>query len=275
MQSILNTEEIVIIRGGGDLATGVIQKFYRSGFKLLVLETEKPTAIRRNVALCEAIYTGYTKVEDICCKRVVSFLELNECYRQNVVPIIVDSRGESITNLKPAAVIDAILAKRNLGTNMNMAPVTIGLGPGFYAGVDVNAVIETMRGHDLGRLILSGCAKPNTGIPSEIGGKSIQRVIYAPTAGAIRHICQIGDVVEADGAVCEISGQIIKAPFGGLLRGLIRQGLEIPYGMKIADIDPRPDVDWRTISDKARCLGGATLEAFFYLNRQRNMEVQI
>jgi xanthine dehydrogenase accessory factor len=167
--------------------------------------------------------------------------------------------------LKPAAVIDAIMAKRNLGTHMGLAPITIGLGPGFYAGKDVNAVIETMRGHNLGRLILNGGAAPNTGQPGEIGGKSAQRVIHAPAAGKIKHIRRIGDIVEAGETIFEISGEPVSAPFKGLLRGLIHEGLDVPKGMKVADIDPRLDVDWRTISDKARCLGGAALEAYFYL----------
>ena len=255
----------MIIRGGGDIATGIIQKFWRSGFKLLVLETEKPTAIRRTVALCEAVYSGHSKVEDICCTRIESISELDGCYEQATVPILVDPKAECITQLNTIAVIDAILAKRNLGTHKDMAPVTIGLGPGFCAGVDVSAVIETKRGHELGRLILSGCAQSDTGIPGEIGGKSTQRVIRAPAAGEVRHIRQIGDVVEAGEAICAINGETLMAPFKGLLRGLIREGLQVPKGMKIADIDPRLDVDWRTISDKARCIGGATLEAFFYL----------
>ena len=262
----MKPENIVVIRGGGDLATGVIQKFYRSGFKLLVLETQNPTAIRRSVSLCEAVYTGYTVVEDVSCTRIEALSELDECYAHNTVPILVDPGAESIMQIKPIAVIDAILAKRNLGTHKNMAPVTIALGPGFCAGEDVSAVIETMRGHDLGRLILKGCAHPNTGTPGEVGGKSVQRVIRTPAAGTIKHIRQIGDTVKAEEVLCEISGEKVTAPFTGLLRGLLREGLNAHKGMKIADIDPRLDVNWRTISDKARCIGGAALEAFFYLS---------
>ncbi|MFV0399139.1 MAG: selenium-dependent molybdenum cofactor biosynthesis protein YqeB [Oscillospiraceae bacterium] len=263
-------DKLVIIRGGGDLATGVIQKFYRSGFPLLVLEVERPTAIRRSVALCEAVYSGFAKVEDVPCRRISGLSELDACHKNGDVPILVDSVGESIAALKPAAVIDAILAKRNLGTSRAMAPITIALGPGFHAGEDVDAVIETMRGHDLGRLILSGSALPNTGVPGEIGGKSALRVIHAPAAGIISHICQIGDVVEAGQPIFKIGDTVAVAPFRGLLRGLIREGLRVPAGMKVADIDPRLDVDWHTISDKARCLGGAALEAYFYLDNLCN-----
>ena len=269
MEQDMHASGIVIIRGGGDLATGVIQKFHRSGFRLLVLEKEKPSAIRRTVALCEAVYTGNAQVEDVCCTRIESLSELDGCFKRAQVPILVDPGAESIAQLKPAAVIDAILAKRNLGTHKDMAPVTIALGPGFCAGVDVSAVIETNRGHDLGRLILKGSAQNDTGIPGEIGGKGAQRVIHAPAAGELRHIRSIGDVLEEGEAICEINGEVIMAPFKGLLRGLIREGLQVPRGMKIADMDPRLDVDWRTISDKARCLGGAALEAFYYLTYHR------
>jgi xanthine dehydrogenase accessory factor len=215
------------------------------------------------------VYTGHAQVEDICCIRIESLSELDGCFKRNQVPILVDPGAESIAQLKPAAVIDAILAKRNLGTHKDMAPVTIALGPGFCAGVDVSAVIETMRGHELGRLILKGCAQSDTGIPGEIGGKSAQRVIYAPSAGELRHIRSIGDVLEEGEAICEINGETLRAPFKGLLRGLIREGQQVHKGMKIADIDPRLDVNWRTISDKARCLGGAALEAFFYLSHHK------
>lgn len=263
---------MIIIRGGGDLATGVIQKFYRSGFKVLVLETGKPTAIRRSVALCEAVYSGYATVEDVTCERIDNLEQMSVCHQKNVVPMLVDPTGAGIDKLKPAAVIDAILAKRNLGTRIDMAPVTIGLGPGFYAGRDVHAVIETMRGHDLGRLILSGSARPNTGIPGEIGGQGAKRVIHAPVAGEMQHLADIGDVVKAGQAIFRISGIPVTAPFEGLIRGMIREGLTVPKGMKVADIDPRQDVDWHTISDKARCLGGAALEAYLYLAGRQGKE---
>ncbi len=256
---------LIVVRGGGDLATGVIQKFYRSGFKLLVLETDKPTAIRRSVALCEAVYNGYVGVEDMRCRLIAGLDELETCHKSGVIPMLVDPGADSIARLRPDGVVDAVLAKRNLGTHRGMAPVTIGLGPGFYAGKDVHAVIETMRGHSLGRLILAGEALPDTGIPGEISGKSAQRVLHAPCAGTIKHIRQIGDVAQAGEALFTIDGSPVVSPFKGLLRGLIREGFFVLQGMKVADVDPRLDVDWRTISDKARCLGGAALEAYLYL----------
>lgn len=259
--------DLIVIRGGGDLATGVIQKFYRSGFKLLVLETEAPTAIRLNVSLCEAVYNGQAAVEDVRCLLISNLGELESCHNNGLIPIMVDPDGISIERLRPVAVVDAILAKKNMGTHRGMAPITIGLGPGFCAGKDVCAVIETMRGHSLGRLILEGSALPNTGIPGEIGGKSEQRVIYSPYAGKIAHVHHIGDIVEESETIFKVNEAPVKAPFHGLLRGLIREGLNVPKGMKSADIDPRLDVDWHTISDKARCLGGAALEAFLYLRQ--------
>lgn len=257
--------KLVVVRGGGDLATGVVQKLHRGGFNVVILEVEAPTAIRRSVALCEAVYEGQYQVEDITCIRIENSSQVPACHQNHTVPLLVDPQGECLPRLAPLAVVDVILAKKNLGTHMQMAPITVGLGPGFTAGQDVHAVIETMRGHNLGRLILQGSALPNTGIPGEIGGKSALRVLHAPCAGTVRHIKNIGDVVQQGEALFYVDETAVYAPFTGLLRGLIRQGLTVPQGMKVADIDPRTDVDWRTISDKARCLGGATLEAILYL----------
>ncbi|MDL2295006.1 EF2563 family selenium-dependent molybdenum hydroxylase system protein, partial [Ruminococcaceae bacterium OttesenSCG-928-D13] len=244
--------------------------FYRAGFSVLCLETDYPTAIRRTVALSEAVYDGTAQVEDLACHRVAGFDEVEPTLRRGLIPLLVDPEGDSIARLRPAAVVDAILAKRNLGTHRGMAPITIALGPGFCAGQDVDAVIETMRGHNLGRLYLHGEAIPNTGVPGEVGGQSEKRVIHAPVAGAVKPIKNIGDVVHAGEAILTIEQHLVKAPFTGLLRGLIRPGLSVPKGMKIADVDPRIETDYYTISDKARCLGGAALEAYFYLLNSKN-----
>jgi xanthine dehydrogenase accessory factor len=274
-----NSQKIVV-RGGGDLATGVVQKFLRAGFQVVILETSAPSAIRRSVALCEAVYDGFAQVEDMRCCRVSNLYELEGCWRTGIIPLLVDPAGTRIEQIKPSAVIDAILAKRNLGTHRGMASVTIALGPGFCAGEDVDVVIETMRGHDLGRLIFNGYAALNTGIPGEIDGKSGQRVIHAPVSGNVIHKKQIGDIVEDGEVLFTIGGAPdgateIRAPFTGLLRGLIREGMAVPEGMKVADIDPRIDVNWRTISDKARCLGGAALEAYFFLIRKGESQFEV
>ncbi len=255
----------IVVRGGGDLATGVAQKLWRAGLAVVILETDAPTAIRRNVALCEAVYEGQVQVEDIVCRFVDSPVVLEYCWRDGIVPLLIDAAGDTISNIAPEAVVDAILAKRNQGTHRGMADVTIALGPGFRAGEDVDAVIETMRGHDLGRLILSGGAQPDTGVPGDIAGRDAQRVLHAPVAGNVVCHKQIGDVAREGDILFTVEGQAVRAPFTGLVRGMLHDGTPVPKGMKTADIDPRLDVDWRTISDKARCLGGAVLEAYFYL----------
>ncbi len=262
----------IVLRGGGDLATGVAQKLIRTGLPLLILETERPTAIRRSVSLCEAVYEGTWKVEDMCCRRVSALSDIDLCLEQGWTPLLVDPAGKSIHQVRPIAVVDAILAKQNLGTYREMAPITIALGPGFIAGKDVDIVVETMRGHDLGRLIFSGSAMSDTGIPGEICGIGAERVLYAPTAGEVRHVHAIGDWVAKGAAVFSVGDIAVAAPFDGVLRGLIREGLCVKEGMKVGDIDPRVDVDWQTISDKARCIGGGVLEAYWMLYRQKNME---
>lgn len=261
-------QNLVIVRGGGDLATGVVQKFYRAGLRVLILESPRPTAIRRTVSLCEAVYNGHAQVEDVPCRLIQSISSMDACHNAGAVPLLVDPAGDCIQQLHPTAVIDAILAKYNVGTGRHMAPISVGLGPGFTAGQDVDAVIETMRGHNLGRLILQGSALPNTGVPGEIGGKSAQRVLHTPIAGTIRHFHEIGDLVTEGEPVFAVDNTNVTAPFSGLLRGLIREGMTLPQGTKAADIDPRTDVDYHTISDKARCLGGAALEAYFFLLRR-------
>lgn len=260
-------DELIIVRGGGDLATGVIQKFFRADFNVLVLETGSPTAIRRTVALCEAVYTGLAVVEDMRCRRVESVSQAKLCWANNEIPLVIDPAGEVIQQKRPAAVIDAIMAKRNINTTRKMAPVTIALGPGFTAGEDVDIVIETKRGHDLGRLVMEGSALPNTGVPGLVGGKAEQRVIHASQAGTIKHRLGIGDIAQAGEVLFYIDDNPVQALFTGLIRGLIVNGMFVEKGTKVADIDPRTDVDVYTISDKARCIGGAALEAFFYLRK--------
>ncbi len=263
-------ENLVIVRGAGDIATGVIQKLHRAGFLVLALETAAPTAIRRTVSLCEAVRLGKMTVEDITAVLVSDGKEMNEAFEKGQVPLAIDPFGYCIDKLEPVCVVDAILAKRNLGTHLAMAPAVMGVGPGFTAGEDVHAVIETMRGHGLGRLILHGAALPNTGIPGELGGKSAERVIHAPCKGEIRSVKAIGDKVLAGETLFYVGDTPCVGPFAGLLRGLIAPGILVPKGMKVADVDPRLDVDFAAISDKARCIGGGVLEGVLYLlNRRR------
>lgn len=270
----LFNDELVIVRGAGDLATGIVYSLYKAHFKVIVLETQYPSSIRRRVALSEAVYDGESKVEDIESVLVKSYEEaLNIIANQNYtkIPILIDPNCDILKKIKPTFLIDAIIAKKNLGTNKSMAKYTIALGPGFTAGKDCDIVIETMRGHNLGRMYLEGEAIPNTGIPGNIGGKEAERVIHASSDGIIENVKNIGDFVKEKEVIAYINNNNEKievlATFDGLLRGIIRDGFKVRKGLKIADIDPRKSEydNCFTISDKARNLGGSVLTAMMYL----------
>ena len=274
----MKKKDLIVVRGAGDLATGTIHRLKKAGFRLLVLEAEHPAAIRRQVALSEAVYAGSARVEDVEAVRMDVDLaekknrkelleqEMERIWKKDGVPVLVDPAGLSIAALRPAVVVDAILAKKNLGTAKEMAPLVIALGPGFTAGEDVDVVIETKRGHNLGRVIRSGSAVPNTGIPGIIGGYGKERVMHAQAEGILRNAASIGDIVEARAVIAEIeteNGTVpVEASLSGLLRGLIRDGYPVTKGFKIADIDPRQEElqNCFTISDKARCIAGSVLE---------------
>lgn len=263
----MKKDALIIVRGGGDLATGTIHRLWSAGLRVLVLETTKPAAIRRQVALCEAVYEGEATVEELRAVRIEALEQAQSVWAQGAVPVLVDPEGACIARAKPDVVVDAILAKRNLGTRRNMAPLTIALGPGFVAGQDVDAVVETKRGHRLGRIIREGSAIPDTGIPGIIGGYGKERVIHAGTAGIFMDLRKIGDIVEAgetiaqirtaDGAMISVTTQIT-----GILRGLLRSSYPVTPGFKVADIDPRKEElsNCFLISDKARCIAGSVLE---------------
>lgn len=274
----MKKKDLIVVRGAGDLATGTIHRLKKAGFRLLVLEAEHPAAIRRQVALSEAVYAGSARVEDVEAVRMDVDLaekknrkelleqEMERIWKKDGVPVLVDPAGLSIAALRPAVVVDAILAKKNLGMTKEMAPLVIALGPGFTAGEDVDVVIETKRGHNLGRVIRSGRAVPNTGIPGIIGGYGKERVMHAQAEGILRNAASIGDIVEARAVIAEIeteNGTVpVEASLSGLLRGLIRDGYPVTKGFKIADIDPRKEElqNCFTISDKARCIAGSVLE---------------
>lgn len=268
-----NKDDIVVVRGGGDIASGAIQKLYRSGFKVLVLETETPSAIRRKVAFCEAVYEKEIEIEGIKARLVDNDEEIQDCWDSDIVPVMIDSRGKVIEKLKPLAVVDGILAKQNFGTKRSMAPITIALGPGFSAPEDVDIVIETMRGHNLGRIIEEGRASENTGVPGIIAGVGIERVIYSDYSGVITNIEKIGNVVEKGDVIAVVGDNEIYASISGVLRGIIRDGYKVKKGLKIADIDPRISEkdNCFTISDKARNIGGAVLESILYLKKKKGI----
>ena len=267
-------ENLVIVRGGGDIATGTIYKLYECGFKVLILETANPSAIRRNVAFSEAVYNGTQTVEGLTCTLAKTLEEAVSLLEEGKLAMLIDPVGECIGQLRPMAVVDGILAKKNLGTHKTMAPITVALGPGFTAGEDVDAVIETMRGHSLGRVIYEGEAIKNTGIPGVIAGFSKERVLHSPEAGVMRNVKKITDTVGKGETIALIEtkeGDIpVVATIDGLLRGLIRDGYPVTKGFKIADIDPRLQEyeNCFTISDKARCIAGGVVEAILHLKNK-------
>ncbi len=254
----------IVIRGGGDLATGTIYRLHKAGFPVLVLETGRPRAVRRAVSVCEAVYEGRWTVEGMECRLIASLDEFDT----GVVGVLIDPDGRSLAEVRPRILIDAIMAKRNTGTSREMAPVTIALGPGFRAPQDVLYVIETMRGHSLGRVIAKGAAIPDTKTPGVIMGYGIERLLRAPAAGRLVSRKTIGDLVEAGEAVGEIAGVPVRANIPGVIRGLIHPPVECCPGMKIGDVDPRGIVDYCfTISEKSLAIAGGVMEAVSYPNR--------
>ena len=266
-----NNQPWVLVRGAGDLATGVIVRLHRCGFKVMVTECANPSAIRRKAALCEAVWQGAAQVEGVTARRVADAAQAEPVAQRGEIPLLVDENAACITTLQPAAVVDAILAKRNLGTSREMAPITVGLGPGFAAGQDVDAVVETMRGHHLGRVIRQGAA-----------GYAAERVIHAPGSGAMQfvadeggNIIAIGALVRAGQVIARVGDTPVHATIDGVLRGLIREGYPVTKGLKIADIDPRPEqaAYCDTVSDKARAIGGGVVEALLEIARERGIHL--
>ena len=300
---IIKKNLLIICRGAGDLATGIIHRLHRAGHRVIALETDYPAAIRRQVSFCEAVYDGSAAVEGVTARLVPALadaetdtetysgindtpaahiasekwdsLAIKAVLEAGEVPLLIDPKGESIALLKPDVVVDAIIAKKNLGTTINMAPLVIGIGPGFTAGQDVHLVIESMRGHNLARIITDGMAQPNTGVPGNIAGFTSERVIHAPAAGYIHDVRKIGDIVQKGDEIARIypdkesydnalSEYVpVNATITGIIRGLIREGYYFRKGFKIADIDPRESelTNCFTISDKARSIAGSVLEA--------------
>ena len=300
---IIKKNLLIICRGAGDLATGIIHRLHRAGHRVIALETDYPAAIRRQVSFCEAVYDGSAAVEGVTARLVPALADaetdtetysgINDTPAANIVsekwdssaieavleagevPLLIDPKGESIALLKPDVVVDAIIAKKNLGTTINMAPLVIGVGPGFTAGKDVHLVIESMRGHNLASIITDGMAQPNTGVPGNIAGFTSERVIHAPAAGYIHDVRKIGDIVQKGDEIARIYPDKesydnalsecvpVNATITGIIRGLIREGYYFREGFKIADIDPRESelTNCFTISDKARSIAGSVLEA--------------
>ena len=252
----------VIVRGGGDLASGVVYRLVKCGFPVLVTELARPLAIRRVVAFAEAIFAGEITVEDIHARRVENVEAARACWAAGEVPVLVDEEGASLAVLRPPVVVDARMAKRNLDTTRDDAPLVIGLGPGFTAGEDCHVVIETNRGHYLGRVIRRGTAQADTGKPGEVRGHVSDRVLRAPADGFVQPLAEIGDALSAGQVVARVGEAPVRAPFDGVLRGLIHPSVPVFAGMKIGDVDPRGVRDHCfTVSEKSLAIGGGVLEA--------------
>ncbi len=253
---------LVLIKGAGDLGTGVAHRLHRAGMQVVVTELAQPTVIRRAVSLAEAVYEGEAAVEGLRARLVQDAREARRALAAGVAPVLVDPQANITAELHPHAVVDARMAKRNLGTRLDEAEVVVGLGPGFVAGRDVHAVIETARGHYLGRVLLAGEAAPDTGVPGAVGGESARRILRAPADGVFQAFRRIGDPVAEDEALAQVDDQPVEARLSGVLRGILRDGLTVHRGMKVGDIDPRGVRDYCfTISDKALAVGGGVLEA--------------
>lgn len=258
---------MILIRGAGDLATGVAHRLKKCGFDIVMTEISQPTTVRRTVAFSQAVYDKEVEVEGI--KAILAY-EKNDIYniiKNRDIPVIVDENAQIIEDIKPDVVIDAIIAKKNLGTSINDANIVIGLGPGFEAGIDCHCVVETQRGHYLGKAIYDGSAIPNTGVPGNIGGYTNERIIRAGNNGKIMPVSKIGDYVEKGDIVAYVNKIPIFAQINGIVRGMLQEGLEVYKGMKSGDIDPRCEKNHCfTISDKARSIAGGVLEAILYLS---------
>ena len=258
---------LVVIRGAGDIATGIALRLWRAHIRVVMTDLPHPTAIRRTVSFSEAIPNGAATVEDVTAKRAETPAHAMELLEQGEIPVLIDPNGQCIPALKPDGVVDAILAKKNLGTRITDARIVVGVGPGFTAGEDCHAVVETMRGHYLGRVIYNGSAQPNTGIPGLIGGFSGERVLRAPTDGVFRPLRQIGDRVQEGDVAATVDGVPMVCTLTGVLRGILSEGTPVYKGMKAGDIDPRCIIEHcYCASDKALAVGGGVLEALLALH---------
>ncbi len=261
---------LVLIKGAGDLASGAAHRLCRAGIQVVMTELAQPTAVRRTVAFCPCIYDGTAEVEGITARRAGGPAEVRAILDRGEIPVLIDPGAEIRDKLPFDALVDAVLAKRNTGTRITDAPIVLALGPGFTAGVDCHGVVETQRGHHLGRLLLTGSAAPNTGVPGPVLGYAAERVIRAPAAGVFEPLAAIGQVVKKGEPVARTAGKTALAGLDGMVRGMLPAGLAVTEGMKAGDIDPRCDPDYcRTISDKARAIAGGVLEGVLFLERTR------
>ena len=253
---------LIFIKGAGDLASGIALRLHHSHFDIVMADLPVPTAVRRTVAFSEAIRLGSTSVEDVRAEKAESAEQVRDCIARGVIPVVPVPASGFISSLEPEVVIDAVIAKRNLGTCIEEAPMVIGVGPGFTAGEDCHAVIETKRGHTLGRVIWKGSAIPNTGIPGNIGGETVNRVLRAPADGIFHPKRDFGDMVYKGDIVATVDRTPVFTAISGIIRGMLQDGVYVTKGFKCGDVDPRgPSVDYMTVSDKAMAIAGGALEA--------------
>lgn len=255
---------LVVVKGAGDLATGVACRLFKCGLDIIMTEIESPLVVRRTVAFAEAVYSGCVRVEGIEACRAGTDEEALEMLGRRIIPVMVDPGAKVVRRLRPDVVVDAVMAKRNTGTGITDAPLVVGLGPGFTAGVDVHAVVETCRGHNLGRVLYSGGAAPDTGVPGPVMGYTVERLLRAPADGVVTPCRSIGQWVEKGEVAAFVDGSPVRAEISGLVRGMIKSGSRVARGTKIGDIDPRcEEAHCYSISDKALAVGGGVLEAVF------------
>ena len=260
-------DTLVLIKGAGDLASGVAYRLKRSGFPVIMTELFTPLLVRRTVCFGDAVYTGETTVEGIVARRVTTPEEARQLAAGDIIPVLVDPKATLVSRLRPQVVVDAIMAKANTGTSITDAPLVVALGPGFSAGQDCHGVIETNRGHNLGRVIYRGQSEADTQTPGPVKGYAADRVLRAPAAGHVAAVSRIGDTIAQDQLIATVAGQEIRAPFPGVLRGLIHPTVTVTPGLKIGDLDPRGMVEHCfTISDKSLAVGGGVLEAILASN---------
>ncbi|MFQ5682167.1 MAG: selenium-dependent molybdenum cofactor biosynthesis protein YqeB [Candidatus Binatia bacterium] len=263
---VLNSFDLkVLVRGGGEMASGIAYRLHRCHMKVMITEVAVPTAVRRKVAFAEAVYEGSQVVEEVRAVKVSNSDEAQRIWEDGAIPLFVDPEAKVRDILKPTVVVDAIMAKRNTGTTKFHAPLVIGVGPGFTAGVEVHAVVESNRGHNLGRVLWKGQAEQNTGAPASVAGYTDERVLRIPQSGTFKARHEIGDLLNAGEVVAQVNGCPIRAQIKGVLRGLLKHGIAVEGGIKAGDIDPREETGYAyLISDKARAIAGGVLEAILH-----------
>ncbi len=255
----------VLIRGGGEMASGIAHRLHQSHMRVLITEVPNPTAVRRTLAFAEAVYLGSQTIENVNAVLVKDIAEAESQWPHGQIPLLIDPEARIRKILQPDVIVDAIMAKKNITTKISDAPLVLGIGPGFVTGIHAHAVVESNRGYNLGRVIWNGTAEPDTGIPGAISGYTEVRVLRAPRTGHFKGLREIGDPVASGECVAEVDGAPIKTEISGMIRGMLRSGITISAGVKVGDIDPRNEREYcYAISDKARAIGGGVLEAILH-----------